>query len=133
MILIKTIYKLSLIFLSFLTYNLESIDSNSDKILLYDNVNIYDENNFKIYFKNSINSYEIDNVINKLDIEILSYIIDGNNYYAKDNVDLIKKYTIDKSLEEKIYYELKGINIEGINVKCENKEIIKLSNIEKIY
>ena len=122
-----------LLFISFFIYNLESVDSNSDKILLYDNVNIHDENNFKVYFKNSINSYNIDSLINKFNIEIISYIVDDKYYYAKDNIDLINKYTNNKSLEEKIYYELKGINVEGLYVKCENNEIIKLSKVEKIY
>ena len=92
-----------LLFISFFIYDLESVDSNSDKILLYDNVNIYDENNFKVYFKNSINSYNIDSLINKFNIEIISYIVDNKYYYVKDNIDLINKYTNNKSMEEKIY------------------------------
>ena len=133
MILIKTIEKILIIFISFFIYNLESIDSNIDKVLLYHNVNIHDENNFTVYFVIKINSYDIDSIINNFNIKILSYIIDNKYYYAKDGIDLINKYVLDKSEEEKIYYKLKGISIEGLNVKCENGEIKKLSNVEKIY
>ena len=37
------------------------------------------------------------------------------------------------SLEDKIYFKINGIIIDGLNVTCENDEIMKLSNIEKIY
>ena len=40
---------------------------------------------------------------------------------------------IQKSLEEKIYYKLKGVTIEGLNVTCENNELIHLTSVEKIY
>ncbi len=133
MILIKKIYKLLLIIVSFFIYDLESIDSNSNKIVLYDIVNIHDENNFKIYFQKKINSYDIDSIVSKYNIKILSYIVDDNNYYSKDENDLIDKYTLNKNLEEKIYYKINGIYIDGLNIKCENNELIKLSKVENIY
>lgn len=131
--LIKYIYKMLYFLLLFFVYNIESIDSNSDKILLYDTVNIHDENTFSIYFKDIVNSYDLDSKLKNYNIEVLSYIIDDKKYYARNTIDLINKYVLDKNMEEKIYYKLNGIVIEGINVKCENIEIIKLSSVEKIY
>ncbi len=133
MITIKNIYKLLLIFLSFFVYNLESVDSNSDKILLYDTLNIYDENKFNVYFRENINSYDIDNIINKYNIRLSSYIINDKKYYVENSNKLIEKYTKDMTLEDKIYYKYHGVNIEGVEVVCENGEIIKLSSDIKIY
>lgn len=132
-IFIKTIYKLILIFLSFFVYNLNKVDSNNDKIVLYDMVNIHDENNFTIYFKNSINSYDMDDLLSGYNIRINSYIIDSKKYYAKNNLDLINVYTSNMSNEEKIYYKNNGINIQGLNITCENNELIKLSSNINIY
>ena len=131
-IFIKYIIKI-LLFFSFVIFYIDSVDSNSSKILLFDRVNIHDEGNFNIYFKDIINSYEIDSIMDKYNIKINSYIVDDKNYYVKDISDLINKYTQDKSLEEKIYYKLKGVNIEGLNVTCENNELIHLTSVEKIY
>ena len=133
MILIKNIYKLLLIIISFFIYDLETIDSNSDKIVLYDIVNIHDENIFKIYFKRRINLYDINNILKNYNIDILSYIINDKEYYAKDERDLIDKWTLNKNLEEKIYYQTKGIYLDGLKIRCENNELIKLSRVEKIY
>jgi hypothetical protein len=130
---IKRLNKVLFLIILFFVYNIENIDSNNDKILLYDSVNIHDESNFTIYFKDVINSYDIDHILKGYNIKILSYIVDGEKYYAKDGIDLIDKYNSNKKLEEKIYYELNGVIIEGINVECENNEIIKLSRVEKIY
>ncbi len=133
MITIKYINKLLLILISFFIFNLNEIDSNSDKILLYDIKNTHNENKFKIYFKNYKNVYDLDKSLQGYRLEIISYIIDDKEYYAKDSFDLINKYTNDKSKEEKIYYEINGINIDGIVVKGENIEIIELAKREKIY
>jgi hypothetical protein len=130
---IKYINKLLLILISFFIFNLNEIDSNSDKILLYDIKNTHNENKFKIYFKNYKNVYDLDKSLQGYRLEIISYIIDDKEYYAKDSFDLINKYTNDKSKEEKIYYEINGINIDGIVVKGENIEIIELAKREKIY
>ena len=132
-IFIKSIYKLLLIFLSFFVYDLNVVDSNNEKIVLYDTVNIHDENNFAIYFKDNINSYDIEDLLLGYNIKINSYIIDSKKYYAKDSLSLINAYTTNLSNEEKIYYKNKGINIEGLNITCENNELMKLSSNIKIY
>lgn len=132
-IFIKSIYKLLLIFLSFFVYDLNIVDSNNEKIVLYDTVNIHDENNFTIYFKDNINSYDIEDLLLGYNIKINSYIIDSKKYYAKDSLSLINAYTNNLSNEEKIYYKNKGINIEGLNITCENNELMKLSSNIKIY
>ena len=129
---IKTIIEIIIIILLFI-FDIDSIDSNSDKLLIYDRINIHDENNFNIYFKNSVNSYDLDNLFDGYNIKINSYIIDDKKYYVKDIISLIDKYTKDMSLEDKIYFKINGIIIDGLNVTCENDEIMKLSNIEKIY
>jgi len=130
---IKIIYRVLLIFSLFFLFNLNEIDSNSGKMVFYDKVNIHDENKFKIYFKENINSYDLNNIIKNYNLDIINYIIDNQEYYAKDVYDLISKYTIDKYHEEKIYYEINGINIDGLTVICENDEIRRLSLVEKIY
>jgi len=130
---IKIIYRVLLIFSLFFLFNLNEIDSNSGKMVFYDKVNIHDENKFKIYFKKNVNSYDLNNIIKNYNLDIINYIIDNQEYYAKDVYDLISKYTIDKYHEEKIYYEINGINIDGLTVICENDEIRRLSLVEKIY
>ena len=133
MITIKIIYRVLLIFSLFFLFNLNEVDSNSGKMVFYDKVNIHDENKFKIYFKENINSYDLNNIIKNYNLDIINYIIDDQEYYAKDVYDLISKYTIDKYHEEKRYYEINGINIDGLTVICENDEIRRLSLVEKIY
>ena len=81
----------------------------------------------------SVNSYDLDHLFDGYNIKINSYIIDDKKYYVKDIISLIDKYTKDMSLEDKIYFKINGIIIDGLNVTCENDEIMKLSNIEKIY
>ena len=129
---IKTIIEIIILILLFI-FDIDSIDSNSDKLLIYDRINIHDENNFNIYFKNSVNSYDLDHLFDGYNIKINSYIIDDKKYYVKDIISLIDKYTKNMSLEDKIYFKINGIIIDGLNVTCENDEIMKLSNIEKIY
>ena len=129
MIIIK---KLLLFFCIFFLFDTLEIDSNNTKVLMYDKKNVYIEDNFKIYFYNT-NSIELEKVISKLNIRILSYIIDGKKYYARDINDLFEKYTSNKKIEEKIYYEKYGIKIDGINVVCQISELIKLENIIHFY
>lgn len=131
-IIIKTIIKL-LLFFSIAIFDIDSIDSNSDKVLLIDRVNIHDENNYNIYFKDNVNVYDLDIIVDNYNIKINSYIIDNKKYYAKDINELIDKYSIDKNMEEKIYYKLRGFNIDGLNVTCENIDLINLSKVEKLY
>lgn len=130
---IKTIYKLLFTFILFFLINLWEVDSNSEKIVFYNSSYLHNEDKFKIYFKNNVNSYEINKILNNYNMNVLSYIIDNKEYYAWDINDLMKKYTKDKSLEEKIYYEINGISISGIYVVCENDEIRRFSLIEKVY
>ena len=122
MIIIK---KIILFFCLFFLFNTLEIDSNSDKTLFYDKKNIYEEGYHKIYFINT-NSIELESIINKLNIRVLSYIIDGEKYYARDMNELIDNYVSSKNINEKIYYLNNGIIIDGINVVCQNSELIKL-------
>lgn len=118
-----------LIFLClFFLFNTLEIDSDSDKQLIYDKKNIHEESNHIVYFRNT-NSNELRDITDILNIRILSYIIDGKKYYARDIDELENIYLKDKSLSEKIYYEDKGIYIDGINIVCENNELIKLENL----
>ena len=113
-------------------FNILEIDSNSDKLLLYDNKNLYDENNYKVYFRNT-NSIELKEVLNDLNIRVLSYIIDDKKYYARNIDELVNEYISNKKINEKIYYENNGIIIDGINIVCQNSELIKMENIIDIY
>ena len=122
-----------MIFLTFFfLFNTLEIDSNSDKVLLYDKNKIHDEIVRKIYFYN-INSNDLENVLNQLNIKVLSYIIDDKKYYANSISELTDKFLIDKKLSDKIYYEKYGFYIDAINVVCETKELIKLEKLTNIY
>lgn len=126
-ILIKFIYAFYLFFI----INLNVIDSNSNKILYYDKSDMYDKGVYKIYFKN-MNTSNI-SILSKLDIQILSYIIDDKEYYVR-NIDKLKKsYTKNMTLEDKIYYYINGIKIDGVKVFCEVKDLIEISNLVDIY
>ncbi len=129
MIIIK---KLLLLFCLCFLFNVGEIDSNSDKVLLYDKEHLYDESNFKVYFVNT-NSNELKNILNILDIRVLSYIIDDEKYYARDIDKLIEDYVSDKSLVEKIYYLNNGIQIDGINIVCQTNELLKLEALTSVY
>lgn len=126
------IKKILLFICLFFLFNTLEIDSNSDKILLYNKGELYQEENHKVYFYNT-NSKELKSILNILDIEVLSYIIDDKKYYAKDIDELTQKYIKDKSVEEQIYYDEYGIKIDGINIKCVNNELLKLENLVNIY
>ena len=128
----KLILKVITIVFLFIIFNINEVDSNSDKILYYDSTDIHKEDTFKVYFKNT-NIYNLEETLNILNINVLNYIIDDKKYYARDTTNLIKEYTKDKSLEEKIYYDINGIKIDAITIKCEVEELIKLKNLENIY
>ena len=129
MIIIK---KLFLLFCLCFLFNIGEIDSNNDKVLLYDKEHLYDENNFKVYFVNT-NSNELKNILKILDIRVLSYMINDEKYYARDIDDLINNYIEDKSLQEKIYYENYGIQIDGINIMSNTEELLKLEALTNVY
>lgn len=123
----------TLIFISlFIVFNINEIDSNSDKVLHYDKTDIHLEDTFKVYFK-SLNSNELDNILKYVNIEVMNYIIDDKKYYARNINELTKTFIKDKSIEEKIYYELNGIKIDGITITCEVNELMKLEKLTKVY
>ena len=124
----KNIIKLLFMLYIFLTFNTGEIDSNSDKILYYDRTNLNYIDTFKIYFKNT-NSYSLNKSLKYTNIEVLSYIIDGKKYYARNIEELINVYTKDL----KVYYKLHGIRIEGITAVCKVYDLIKLEKLERIY
>ena len=121
------------IFISlFLVFNINEIDSNSDKILYYDSSDIHVEDTFKVYLKNT-NSNKLNEVLKILNIDVLNYTKQDKKYYARNINDLIEKFTKDKSIEEKIYYELNGVTIDSVTIYCEVNELMKFENLVKTY
>ena len=59
----KLILKTLIFITLFIVFNINEIDSNSDKVLHYDKTDIHVEDTFKVYFK-SINSNELDDILN---------------------------------------------------------------------
>lgn len=129
MIIIK---KILLLLCLFFLFNTLEIDSNYDKSLVYDKNNLYEEDDHIIYFYDMDNN-KLKSIINKLNIEVLSYTIDDKVYYANNIDDLENKYLKDKSLDEIVYYLEYGFNIDSIHVLCVNNELIKLEKIANIY
>ena len=129
MIIIK---KILLSLCLFFLFNTLEIDSNYDKSLVYDKNNLYEEDDHIIYFYDMDNN-KLKSIINKLNIEVLSYTIDDKVYYANSIDDLENKYLKDKSLDETIYYLEYGFRIDSIHVLCVNNELIKLEKIANIY
>jgi hypothetical protein len=80
-----------------------------------------------------MNSNDFDVITMHKNVDIISYIIDENTYYARNINSLIDEYTKDKSKEDKIYYELSGIKIDGINIFCEVDDLMKLEGLVNIY
>ena len=98
----------------FFLFNTLEIDSNDDKVLIYNKNELYEENDYNIYFKNITNK-KIKDILKILNIEVLSYYIDGEKYYTNSINELIivattcltqgsKKYT-----KRKIIYIPKNI------------------------
>ena len=116
----------------FIVFNINEIDSNSDKVLHYDKTDIHVEDTFKVYFK-SINSNELDDILKYVNVDVMNYIVEDKKYYARDINELVKTFIKDKSIEDKIYYELNGIKIDGITITCEVNELMKLENLTKVY
>ena len=78
------------IFISlFLVFNINEIDSNSDKILYYDSSDIHVEDTFKVYLKDT-NSNKLNDALKILNIDVLNYIIEDKKYYARNIDDLIE-------------------------------------------
>lgn len=128
----KLILKTLIFITLFIVFNINEIDSNSDKVLHYDKTDIHIEDTFKVYFK-SLNSNELDNILKYVNVEVMNYIIDDKKYYVRNIKELIKTFIKDKSVEEKIYYELNGIKIDGITITCEVNELMKLEKLTKVY
>lgn len=127
-----TIKKILIFLCFFLCFNTLEVDSNSDKIVYYDNNDLYNKKVYKLYF-DSLNSNELNELIKEKDLQILSYYIDGNKYYARDIDELDNIYLKDKPLSEKIYYEYNGYNIDAIKILCDVNEIINLKDKTHIY
>ena len=128
----KLILKTLIFITLFIVFNINEIDSNSDKVLHYDKTDIHVEDTFKVYFK-SINSNELDDILKYVNVDLMNYIVEDKKYYARDINELVKTFIKDKSIEDKIYYELNGIKIDGITITCEVNELMKLENLTKVY
>lgn len=128
----KLILKTLIFITLFIVFNINEIDSNSDKILYYDKTDIHVEDTFKVYFK-SINSNELDDILKYVNVDVMNYIVEDKKYYARNINELVKTFIKDKSIEEKIYYELNGIKVDGITITCEVNELMKLENLTKVY
>ena len=128
----KLILKTLIFITLFIVFNINEIDSNSDKVLYYDKTDIHVEDTFKVYFK-SINSNELDDILKYVNVYVMNYIVEDKKYYARNINELVKTFIKDKSIEDKIYYELNGIKIDGITITCEVNELMKLENLTKVY
>ena len=112
-------------------FDIYEIDSESEKKLIYDTSKLYEEDNYLIYFK-ALNSKELDRLKN-YNIDILSYLIGDERYYARNSQALIKEYTKDMNMENKILYEINGVKINALNVVCTVEELINIERDFKIY
>lgn len=128
----KLILKTLVFITLFIVFNINEIDSNSDKVLHYDKTDIHVEDTFKVYFK-SINSNELNDILKYVNVDVMNYIVEDKKYYARNINELVKTFIKDKSIEEKIYYELNGIKVDGITITCEVNELMKLENLTKVY
>lgn len=128
----KLILKTLIFITLFIVFNINEIDSNSDKVLYYDKTDIHVEDTFKVYFK-SINSNELNDILKYVNVDVMNYIVEDKKYYARNINELVKTFIKDKSIEEKIYYELNGIKVDGITITCEVNELMKLENLTKVY
>lgn len=124
--------KLIFLFYLFFIINIGEIDSNINKRLIYSKEDIYSKEVFTIYFKN-MNSKKINFLKKFKDIEIINYIIDEDKYYVRNTEKLLEKITKDLNNEDKIFYEINGIKIDGITIICSIEDLIKIENIVDIY
>ena len=120
-----------ILFCLFFLFNISDIDSESEKKLIYDVSKLYEEDNHLIYFKD-LNSKELDRLKN-YNVDILSYLIGDERYYARNSQALIKEYTKDMNMENKILYEINGVKINALNVVCTVEELINIERDFKIY
>lgn len=120
-----------ILFCLFFLFNISDIDSESEKKLIYDVSNLYEEDNHLIYFKD-LNSNDIYK-FKKYNIQILSYLIDGKKYYARNNEILVNEYTKEMNQEKKVLYKINGVKINALNVVCTVEELIKIEHDFNIY
>lgn len=120
-----------ILFCLFFLFDIYEIDSESEKKLIYDTSKLYEEDNYLIYFKD-LNSKELDRLKN-YNVDILSYLIGDKRYYARNSQALIKEYTKDMNMENKILYEINGVKINALNVVCTVEELINIERNFKIY
>lgn len=120
-----------ILFCLFFLFNISDIDSESEKKLIYDVSKLYEENNHLIYFKD-LNSNDIYK-FKKYNIQILSYLIDGKKYYARNNEILVNEYTKKMNQEKKALYKINGVKINALNVVCTVEELIKIEHDFNIY
>lgn len=120
-----------ILFCLFFLFDIYEIDSESEKKLIYDTSKLYEEDNYLIYFKD-LNSKELDRLKN-YNVDILSYLIGDERYYARNSQALIKEYTKDMNMENKILYEINGVKINALNVVCTVEELINIERDFKIY
>lgn len=120
-----------ILFCLFFLFDIYEIDSESEKKLIYDTSKLYEEDNYLIYFKD-LNSKELSRFKN-YNVDILSYLIGDERYYARNSQVLIKEYTKDMNIENKILYEINGVKINALNVVCTVEELIKIERDFKIY
>lgn len=120
-----------ILFCLFFLFNISDIDSESEKKLIYDVSKLYEEDNHLIYFKD-LNSNDIYK-FKKYNIQILSYLIDGKKYYARNNEILVNEYTKEMNQEKKALYEINGVKINALNVVCTVEELIKIEHDFNIY
>ncbi len=120
-----------ILFCLFFLFNISDIDSENEKKLIYDVSKLYEENNHLIYFKD-LNSNDIYK-FKKYNIQILSYLIDGKKYYARNNEILVNEYTKEMNQEKKALYKINGVKINALNVVCTVEELIKIEHDFNIY
>ncbi len=120
-----------ILFCLFFLFNISDIDSESEKKLIYDVSKLYEEDNHLIYFKD-LNSNDIYK-FKKYNIQILSYLIDGKKYYARNNEILVNEYTKEMNQEKKALYKINGVKINALNVVCTVEELIKIEHDFNIY
>lgn len=113
-------------------FNVNDIDSESDKKILYD-LNSLDIVDYYTLYLKDINSFKLQNILSDMDLEVFSFVIKDKKYY-KDNIyDLIDEYTKDMNYENKIYYEINGVKIDAVNLRCNVQNIIDLEKMDIIY
>ena len=124
--------KIIIFIIFFFLFNTLHIDSNSTKRLIYNVTDLYDVKYNTIYFVD-VNSNDLSNLVNSLNLEITTYIVNDKKYYVRNIEELLDEYTQNKSLEEKLFDRINGIKIDGIKLKCSNEELLEIEKWFKIY